>query len=229
MAFHAQAGIVAVSTFDSGLGGWSPTGRSCVLSNPGGFLRVQDVDNDWSRPVAPPAFTGDWRKVGRISFAIRPDASRALQYSVALRVKNAQGTSSEHVVAMASTPIGVWSSLSVHLGTGTGQWNIPAALRASVSEFSIRIDMNDNFLDGGTIELDDLDNITLFSSCPADLNGDGQVDDADFVLFVAAYNILDCADPSMPAFCPADINSDGAVDDADFVLFVQAYNELVCP
>lgn len=67
------------------------------------------------------------------------------------------------------------------------------------------------------------------ASCPADLNGDGFVDDADFVLFVSAYNILDCADPSMSVGCPSDFNSDGLVDDADFVIFVGAYNELVCP
>ncbi|MFO0859446.1 MAG: CotH kinase family protein [Phycisphaerales bacterium] len=65
--------------------------------------------------------------------------------------------------------------------------------------------------------------------CPGDLNGDGPVDDADFVIFVAAYNVLDCTDPSMPANCPADMNDDGFVDDADFVLFVAAYNEFICP
>lgn len=65
--------------------------------------------------------------------------------------------------------------------------------------------------------------------CRADLNGDNAVDDADFVLFAAAYNILDCADPGMPAGCPADLNGDGFVDDADFVLFAAAYNELLCP
>ncbi|MBL8876763.1 MAG: hypothetical protein JNM86_13285 [Phycisphaerae bacterium] len=65
--------------------------------------------------------------------------------------------------------------------------------------------------------------------CPGDLNADGLVDDADFVIFAAAYNLLDCADVSMPAGCPADLNSDGVVDDADFVIFAAAYNELVCP
>ncbi|MGH7245027.1 MAG: hypothetical protein ACREJD_16550 [Phycisphaerales bacterium] len=65
--------------------------------------------------------------------------------------------------------------------------------------------------------------------CPGDLNHDGQVDDADFVFFVVAYNLLDCADPAMPAGCPADLNADGFVDDADFVVFVIAYNNLICP
>ena len=66
-------------------------------------------------------------------------------------------------------------------------------------------------------------------TCVGDLNNDGFVDDLDFTIFVPAYNILDCADPNMPAGCPADLNRDGVVDDADFTIFVPAYNELVCP
>ncbi|MBN8597883.1 MAG: hypothetical protein J0L78_09435 [Planctomycetes bacterium] len=65
--------------------------------------------------------------------------------------------------------------------------------------------------------------------CAGDLNGDNLVDDSDFVLFVSAYNILDCGDPAMPAGCPADLNNDGFVDDSDFVQFVGAYDQLVCP
>ena len=64
--------------------------------------------------------------------------------------------------------------------------------------------------------------------CPADLNGDGQVDDGDFSAFVLSYNTLDCFDPAMPADCPADFNSDAFVDDADFVTFVAAYDDLIC-
>ena len=67
------------------------------------------------------------------------------------------------------------------------------------------------------------------SVCTGDLNADGLVDDADFVLFLAGYNILDCADPAMPANCPADLNNDAVVDDTDFQLFVPAYDTLICP
>jgi hypothetical protein len=67
------------------------------------------------------------------------------------------------------------------------------------------------------------------NACPADLNGDGLVDDADFTIFMGAYNLLDCADPSMPLNCPSDLNGDGVVDDADFVIFVNAYRAMVCP
>lgn len=64
--------------------------------------------------------------------------------------------------------------------------------------------------------------------CPADLTGEGFVEDADFVIFAGAYNLLDCADPTMPIGCPADFNLDGFVDDADFVIFAAAYDALVC-
>lgn len=75
-----------------------------------------------------------------------------------------------------------------------------------------------------------IDDIALVGSgCTGDLNADGFVDDADFAIFVVAYNILDCADPDMPANCPADFNNDDIVDDSDFILFAAAYNEFLCP
>lgn len=64
--------------------------------------------------------------------------------------------------------------------------------------------------------------------CPGDFNNDSIVDDADFVFFAAAYNLLDCSEPAMPEGCPADLNTDLFVDDADFVLFANAYNQLAC-
>lgn len=66
-------------------------------------------------------------------------------------------------------------------------------------------------------------------ACPADLNGDNAVDDSDFILFLNAYNILDCADTSMAPLCPSDFTLDHFVDDSDFLGFVVAYNALVCP
>jgi len=62
-----------------------------------------------------------------------------------------------------------------------------------------------------------------------DINADGQVDDADFLLFLDQYDLMLCADPLMPDACSADFNQDGQVDDADFTVFIPAYNALVCP
>jgi len=73
------------------------------------------------------------------------------------------------------------------------------------------------------------DFVQVTVNCPADFNGDLQVDDSDFVLFAGAYDLLDCADPNMAPGCPADINIDGLVDDLDFVLFASAYDQLICP
>jgi len=66
------------------------------------------------------------------------------------------------------------------------------------------------------------------SACPSDMNGDRTVDDTDFVFFSQSYDILNCADQTMPPSCRADINGDGSVDDADFVLFAGAYDAFTC-
>lgn len=113
-------------------------------------------------------------------------------------------------------PAGTW-------GLRTLVATTPAVLPAS-PRLQIRFSVS-----GAQADFDDFQLFGAAGACPGDLNGDDLVDDSDFVLFLAAYNILDCADPSMPAGCPADLNSDGVVDDSDFVLFVAAYNELVCP
>ncbi len=70
--------------------------------------------------------------------------------------------------------------------------------------------------------------LPLAAPCPADLNNDNQVDDADFQVFIPQYNALDCADPAMPGNCSADLNKDNLVDDADFQVFVVAYDQLLC-
>ncbi len=54
---------------------------------------------------------------------------------------------------------------------------------------------------------------------PADLDGDGDVDDADFALFFAAFS-----GPSVPTGNPnADLDDDGDVDNADFGLAFAAF------
>ena len=75
--------------------------------------------------------------------------------------------------------------------------------------------------DGGRIIANAVD-YTIFSEpCPGDFNGDGRVDDSDFVLFALYYNEL--TDPR------GDLNGDNNTDDADFVTFANRYNDLICP
>ncbi len=61
--------------------------------------------------------------------------------------------------------------------------------------------------------------------CPGDLNYDGIVEDADFVIFVQAYNALIVPDADKRC----DWNGDRLVEDSDFVFFVGYYNDLLCP
>ncbi|MGH7242419.1 MAG: dockerin type I domain-containing protein [Phycisphaerales bacterium] len=110
---------------------------------------------------------------------------------------------------------------------------LPGRAYRAVLFFSSRVELQTADL-GGSTSIAAFDRVTtapLFTlpTCVGDLNNDGLVDDSDFVIFVGAYNLLDCADPSMAPGCPADLNRDGFVDDSDFVLFVGAYNELICP
>ena len=58
--------------------------------------------------------------------------------------------------------------------------------------------------------------------CTGDLNGDGFVDDSDFVLFADAYDAL--YDP-VGNFEMDNCNT----DDRDFVIFARAYDALLCP
>lgn len=70
--------------------------------------------------------------------------------------------------------------------------------------------------------------VDLDRSCPGDLTFDALVDDADFVVFVDAYNAYGCPEES-PFGCDADLDHNGFVDDSDFVLFAGAYDRLICP
>lgn len=110
---------------------------------------------------------------------------------------------------------------------------LPGRAYSAILFFSSRIELP-RLEFGGSTSIAAFDRATtapmfVLPTCIGDLNLDGFVDDADFVLFVPGYDLLDCADPGMPPGCPADLNRDTFVDDADFVMFVSAYNELICP
>lgn len=79
------------------------------------------------------------------------------------------------------------------------------------------------------VNYDDIVFEVSFVACGSDFTADGFVDDSDFVAFAFSYQILDCADPIMPAGCPGDLNNDAFVDDSDFVIFAGAYEVLECP
>jgi len=66
------------------------------------------------------------------------------------------------------------------------------------------------------------DNRGPSSGCPADFNGDGGVDDSDFIFFAKYYNDL------INVAGDIDGSDDGVTDDGDFSVFAAAYDALVC-
>lgn len=117
----------------------------------------------------------------------------------------------------SSSPIDTWNFF----------YGTAVAPEGTASAQPIFLILQPNF-EGGAAYLDDVAFVKL-PACTGDLNDDGFVDDADFVLFAGSYNILDCADSTMSLGCFADLNGDAYVDDSDFVMFVAGYDALICP
>lgn len=104
---------------------------------------------------------------------------------------------------------------------------------ASVHNFRKRVDLGywppsdsstngwNHLTDGTWMTANALDYAVRHAPCPGDLNGDGLVDDTDFVLFAGYYNNL--LDPR------GDLTGDGLTEDSDFVIFAGSYDALVCP
>lgn len=65
-------------------------------------------------------------------------------------------------------------------------------------------------------------------TCLCNLSGDsaGIVDDSDFMIFAAAYDLMLLPDGANPS---ADLDRDGVVNDSDFSVFVGAYDLGQCP
>lgn len=75
--------------------------------------------------------------------------------------------------------------------------------------------------DGTVLLSNALDFASKMKPCPGDFNGDGFVDDSDFVSFAGYYDTF--VDPR------GDLTGDGSTDDSDFVQFATAYSQLNCP
>ena len=75
--------------------------------------------------------------------------------------------------------------------------------------------------DGTWMTANALEFVVRVKPCPGDFNGDGVVEDSDFVLFAGYYDAL--VDPR------GDLNGDGLTEDGDFVIFAGGYDALVCP
>ncbi len=108
---------------------------------------------------------------------------------------------------------GAPSGMIINSSTGVISWPVP---RAGTYFVTARATNPAGFDD---------EVLAFVFNCAADFNCDNIVDDADFVLFIPAYNAV-TVPPANPKF---DLNNDTVVDDSDFLLFVQQYNDVLCP
>ncbi|MBX3380025.1 MAG: hypothetical protein KF805_08005 [Phycisphaeraceae bacterium] len=180
--------------------------------------------------VTQPAWPNIFRvETGSLAIAQNQANFTAFDYqasgaSVQVKVFAADDRNPSHGGILLGTTTLALASAPTH---GVIAWN--ATPPARPQPYSIYLAVTDLGAGGQTRYAYDAGSLTVLAPpCPGDFNNDGFVDDSDFVAFAAAYDILDCNDPGMPAGCPADLNGDSLVDDADFVIFASAYDSLLC-
>ncbi|MFO0859746.1 MAG: hypothetical protein U0570_04255 [Phycisphaerales bacterium] len=113
------------------------------------------------------------------------------------------------------------------------EWN-DGRMLASIHNFRKRVDLGfvpfssaadsnawNQRTDGSWLMANALEYVVYHKPCAGDFDGDGLVDDNDFVSFAYFYNNL--IDPR------GDLTGDELTDDSDFVVFASGYDALVCP
>ncbi len=134
--------------------------------NPGGYLEVTDVENDWLFAVAPEKFHTDWSPFPYVSADIKGD-SAGIEHSVAFFIFSGS-EKWVHVFDANQVEAGEWTQpLLATLDepnwtrlTGTGPQNFNSVI-SNVTDFKIRIDLNDNNVVGGTAEINGIDNVAV--------------------------------------------------------------------
>jgi endonuclease I len=251
-AYNPQMRTIAVGVTTSGVGAYSGTitvdntdlttqGLGYGASDANDTVNVSATILDHASPSLSSGGTALSQTIdfGTIS---RNTGTHTLPLSVFNRVVTPALTAGLDIDSIAGvpTPLASASVLSTSLvtasnipagGSQAAQVSLDSTQPAGVYEVVYTIATSDQNLLGAIARPSLVVTVigTIQASCPGDLNNDTQVDDADFVIFAEAYQILDCADLAMPAGCPSDLNADLIVDDSDFVLFAAAYEALICP
>lgn len=161
-----------------------------------------------------------WR--GEIKYSVLQGGASAIQQSGFVTVPGDGIVSGDPLFRRPSNPadeVADW-----------GMWNY--RLREGSAAVAIGGNVNEDldgkeFLWGVHLQPDAGCYFVTTNGCQANLNQDSAnlVDDADFTVFLGAYELL----LSPPANPDADLNLDGLVNDADFSLFAVAYDQMFCP
>jgi hypothetical protein len=171
-----QAGIIAESTFDTSLDGWTSNTPSQISwsktgGNPGGFMLFEDATGDSTVVDAPSAFLRNYSAlngVGTISFDDKVIAETGIQsispYEIDLSGPGGSATWT------GATPKGVTGWVTLNVPLVQSDWKIDSGtwkgLLANVTQLQIPIELVTNDTIPGDTDHEGIDNVILSSSAP---------------------------------------------------------------
>ncbi len=135
-----------------------------------GFLRVQDLNNDWQCVAAPAGFLGDWQHFASVKLGLVTDDSPTV-YPVVLYVAGSVDGLATNAATFTFPVVGTPSSSRLDLAAPLqeSQWTILSGawtnLLKNVQQFWIRMDLNSNV--AGEVDL--LDYVRLADTGDASL------------------------------------------------------------
>jgi hypothetical protein len=176
MPQSSQAGIIAESTFNTGLDSWTSNTPSQISwsktgGNPGGFILFEDATGDETVVDAPAAFLRNYTAlngVGTISFDHKIIAETGIQsispYEVDLSGPGGSATWT------GATPKGLTGWVTVNVPLVESDWKINSGtwkgLLANVTQLQIPIELVTNDTIPGDTDHEGIDNVILSSSAP---------------------------------------------------------------
>jgi hypothetical protein len=172
----SRAGMIAESTFNTNLDGWTSNTPSQISwsktgGNPGGFVLFEDETGDWTVLDAPAKFLGNYSALnnfGTISFDHKIIAETGIQslspYEIDLSGPGGSATWT------GATPKGVTGWLTLNVPLVQSDWTINSGtwtgLLADVTQLQIPIELVTNDAIPGDTDHEGIDNVILSSSAP---------------------------------------------------------------
>lgn len=161
-------GFVAIETpFDASTEGWTSSEAEAPVWEAPGVLTLVDAAGGWYYAIAPEAFHGDWTGASTVGLRVRADDAGVV-YPLRLVVTGA-GETIVYEFALSDLEAGVWRTLAaplqpsawtVYAGEQTDGAPVDAtafaAVLADVSDFRVRVDLNDGFTGDEVNQLDDV-------------------------------------------------------------------------
>jgi hypothetical protein len=155
-----------------------------------GFLRVQDLNNDWQCVAAPANFLGDWQRFASVKLGLVTDDSSTV-YPVVLYVAGSVDAQATNAATFTFPVVGTPSSSRLDLTAPLqeSQWTLLSGswtnLLKHVQQFWIRMDLNSNV--AGEVDL--LDYVRLADAGDASLRIYPAVE-LEFFAFAGVINQL---------------------------------------